>query len=339
MNNEMKVALITGITGQDGSYLAELLLEKGYMVHGIVRRASLINTARIDHIFDHERVKLHYGDLTDSANIIHILQQTQPDEIYNLAAQSHVKVSFELPEYTGNVDGLGTLRILEAVRILGMEKKCRVYQASTSEMYGLVQEIPQTETTPFYPRSPYGCAKVYAYWLTKNYRESYGMYACTGILFNHESPRRGETFVTRKICRGLSKISVGNQKVLYLGNLDAKRDWGHAKDYVRAMWLMLQQDEPDDYVIATGEQYSVREFVERVAPYFGMTIEWHGSGDDEIGIDKITKKTIIAVDPKYYRPAEVETLLGDSTKAKEKLGWEPEITFDELIEDMCIYGQ
>ena len=337
--NKMKIALITGITGQDGSYLAELLLEKGYMVHGIVRRASLINTARIDHIFDHERVKLHYGDLTDSANIIHILQQTQPDEIYNLAAQSHVKVSFELPEYTGNVDGLGTLRILEAVRILGMEEKCRVYQASTSEMYGLVQETPQTETTPFYPRSPYGCAKVYAYWLTKNYRESYGMYACTGILFNHESPRRGETFVTRKICRGLSKISVGNQKVLYLGNLDAKRDWGHAKDYVRAMWLMLQQDEPDDYVIATGEQYSVREFVEKVAPYFGMTIEWHGSGDDEIGIDKITKKTIIAVDPKYYRPAEVETLLGDSTKAKEKLGWEPEITFDELIEDMCIYGQ
>ena len=336
---KMKTALITGITGQDGSYLAELLLEKGYMVHGIVRRASLINTARIDHIFDHERVKLHYGDLTDSANIVHVLQQCQPDEIYNLAAQSHVKVSFEMPEYTGNVDGLGTLRILEAVRILGMEKKCRIYQASTSEMYGLVQETPQTETTPFYPRSPYGCAKVYSYWITKNYRESYGMYACTGILFNHESPRRGETFVTRKICRGLSRISVGEQTVLQLGNLDAKRDWGHAKDYVRAMWLMLQQDEPDDFVIATGKQYSVREFVERVAPYFGITIEWVGEGDDEIGMDKHTKKTIIAVHPKYYRPAEVETLLGDPTKAKEKLGWEPEISFDELIEDMCIYGQ
>jgi GDPmannose 4,6-dehydratase len=308
VKKKMKTALITGITGQDGSYLAELLLEKGYMIHGIVRRASLINTARIDHIFDHERVKLHYGDLTDSANIVHILQKCQPDEIYNLAAQSHVKVSFEMPEYTGNVDGLGTLRILEAVRILGMEKKCRIYQASTSEMYGLVQETPQTETTPFYPRSPYGCAKVYSYWITKNYRESYGMYACTGILFNHESPRRGETFVTRKITRGLSRISVGEQKVLYLGNLDAKRDWGHAKDYVRAMWLMLQQDEPDDFVIATGKQYSVREFVEKVAPYFGITIEWVGEGDDEIGMDKHTKKTIIAVHPKYYRPAEVETL-------------------------------
>jgi|TARA_B100001094_G_scaffold309524_1_gene343262 GDPmannose 4,6-dehydratase len=337
--NKMKTALITGITGQDGSYLAELLLEKGYMVHGIVRRASLINTARIDHIFDHERVKLHYGDLSDSANIVHILQKCKPDEIYNLAAQSHVKVSFEMPEYTGNVDGLGTLRILEAVRILGMEEKCRIYQASTSEMYGLVQESPQTETTPFYPRSPYGCAKVYSYWITKNYRESYGMYACTGILFNHESPRRGETFVTRKITRGLSRISVGEQKVLYLGNLDAKRDWGHAKDYVRAMWMMLQQDEPDDFVIATGKQYSVREFVEKVAPYFGITIEWVGEGDDEIGMDKHTRKTIIAVHPKYYRPAEVETLLGDPTKAKEKLGWEPEISFDELIEDMCIYGQ
>ena len=333
----MKRALITGITGQDGSYLAELLLEKGYEVHGIIRRASLINTHRINHIYN--KISLHYGDLTDSANIVHILQKTQPDEIYNLAAQSHVKVSFELPEYTGNVDGLGTLRILEAIRILGMEKKCRIYQASTSEMYGLVQEIPQTETTPFYPRSPYGCAKVYSYWLTKNYRESYGMYACTGILFNHESPRRGETFVTRKIVRGLSRISVGEQKVLYLGNLDAKRDWGHAKDYVRAMWLMLQQDKPEDFVIATGKQYSVRKFVEKVAPYFGMNIEWYGEGDDEIGMDKTTKKTIISVDPKYYRPAEVETLLGDFTKAKEKLGWEPEITFDELIEDMCIYGQ
>ena len=339
MTKRMKTALITGITGQDGSYLAELLLEKGYMVHGIIRRASMINTARIDHIFEHERLKLHYGDLTDSANIVHILQKCQPDEIYNLAAQSHVKVSFEMPEYTGNVDGLGTLRILEAVRILGMEKKCRIYQASTSEMYGLVQETPQSETTPFYPRSPYGCAKVYAYWTTKNYRESYGMYACTGILFNHESPRRGETFVTRKICRGLSRISVGEQKVLYLGNLDAKRDWGHAKDYVRAMWLMLQQDQPDDFVIATGEQYSVREFVERTAPYFGMNIVWHGEGDDEIGMDKNTKKTIISVNPKYYRPAEVETLLGDPTKAKEKLGWEPEISFDELIEEMVLYGQ
>ena len=333
----MKVALITGITGQDGSYLAELLLEKGYEVHGIVRRASLINTYRIDHIFD--RINLHYGDLTDSANIVQILQKIKPDEIYNLAAQSHLKVSFELPEYTGNVDGLGTLRILEAVRILGMEKTCKIYQASTSEMYGLVQEIPQTETTPFYPRSPYGCAKVYAYWLTKNYREAYGMYACTGILFNHESPRRGETFVTRKIVRGLSRISVGEQKVLYLGNLDAKRDWGHAKDYVKAMWLMLQQEVPDDYVIATGEQYSVREFVEKVAPYFGMKIEWHGSGDDEIGMDRLTKKTIIAVNSKYYRPAEVETLLGDPTKAKEQLGWEPEISFDQLVEDMCIHGQ
>ena len=335
----MKTALITGITGQDGSYLAELLIEKGYMVHGIVRRSSLINTHRIDHIFDHPQMKLHYGDLTDAGNLVHVIQKCKPDEIYNLAAQSHVKVSFELPEYTGNVDGLGTLRILEAVRILEMEDKVRIYQASTSEMYGLVQEVPQKETTPFYPRSPYGVAKLYAYWITKNYRESYGMYACTGILFNHESPLRGETFVTRKICRGLSRISVGEQKVLYLGNLDAKRDWGHAKDYVRAMWLMLQQDEPDDFVIATGKQYSVREFVEKVAPYFGITIEWVGEGDDEIGMDKHTKKTIIAVHPKYYRPAEVETLLGDSTKAKEKLGWEPEISFDELIEDMCIYGQ
>jgi len=333
----MKKALITGITGQDGSYLAELLLEKGYEVHGIVRRASLINTHRIDHIFD--KINLHYGDLTDSANIINILKKTEPDEIYNLAAQSHVKVSFELPEYTGNVDGLGTLRILEAVRILGMEKTCRIYQASTSEMYGLVQEIPQTETTPFYPRSPYGCAKVYAYWTTKNYREAYEMYACTGILFNHESPRRGETFVTRKIVRGLSRISVGEQNVLYLGNLDAKRDWGHAKDYVKAMWLMLQQDHPEDYVIATGKQYSVREFVEKVAPYFGMNIEWYGSGDDEIGIDKITKKTIVAVNSKYYRPSEVETLLGDPSKAKKELGWEPEISFDQLVEDMCIHGQ
>jgi GDPmannose 4,6-dehydratase len=329
----MKVALITGITGQDGSYLAELLLEKGYKVHGIVRRASLINTHRIDHIY--EQINLHYGDLTDSTNLVRVIQQVQPDEIYNLGAQSHVKVSFEMPEYTGMVDGLGTLRILEAVRLLGMEEKTKIYQASTSEMFGLVQEIPQKETTPFYPRSPYGCSKVYAYWLTKNYREAYGMYACTGILFNHESPRRGETFVTRKITMGLKAIAEDRQKVLYLGNLDAKRDWGHAKDYVRAMWMMLQQDTPEDYVIATGEQYSVREFVEKAAPYFGFDIEWHGQGEDEIGMDKNTKKTIIAVDPKYYRPTEVETLLGDSTKAKEEIGWEPEISFDDLVKEMC----
>ena len=329
----MKVALITGITGQDGSYLAELLLEKGYEVHGIVRRASLINTHRIDHIY--EQINLHYGDLTDSTNLVRVIQQVQPDEIYNLGAQSHVKVSFEMPEYTGMVDGLGTLRILEAVRLLGMEEKTKIYQASTSEMFGLVQEIPQKETTPFYPRSPYGCSKVYAYWLTKNYREAYGMYTCTGILFNHESPRRGETFVTRKITMGFKAISEGKQNVLYLGNLDAKRDWGHAKDYVRAMWMMLQQDTPEDYVIATGEQYSVREFVEKAAPYFGFDIEWHGQDEDEIGIDKNTKKTIIAVNPKYYRPTEVETLLGDSTKAKEEIGWEPEISFNDLVMEMC----
>jgi len=335
----MKTALITGITGQDGSYLAELLIEKGYMVHGIVRRSSLINTHRIDHIFDHPQMKLHYGDLTDAGNLIHVIQKCKPDEIYNLAAQSHVKVSFELPEYTGNVDGLGTLRILEAVRILEMEDKVRIYQASTSELYGLVQEVPQKETTPFYPRSPYGVAKLYAYWITKNYRESYGMYACTGILFNHESPRRGETFVTRKITRGLSKISCGLQDVLYLGNLNAKRDWGHAKDYAEAMWLMLQQDSPEDYVIATGHQYSVREFVEKSADYFGMDIEWQGEGLEEIGVDKSTGRVVIRVDDKYFRPAEVESLLGDATKAKEQLGWEPKISFDELVEDMCIYGQ
>ena len=335
----MKTALITGITGQDGSYLAELLIEKGYMVHGIVRRSSLINTHRIDHIFDHPHMKLHYGDLTDAGNLVHVIQKCKPDEIYNLAAQSHVKVSFELPEYTGNVDGLGTLRILEAVRILEMEDKVRIYQASTSELYGLVQEVPQKETTPFYPRSPYGVAKLYAYWITKNYRESYGMYACTGILFNHESPRRGETFVTRKITRGLSKISCGLQDVLYLGNLNAKRDWGHAKDYAEAMWLMLQQDSPEDYVIATGQQYSVREFVEKSADYFGMDIEWRGEGLDEIGVDRNTGRVVIKVDDKYFRPAEVESLLGDATKAKEQLGWEPKISFDELVEDMCIYGQ
>jgi len=333
----MKIALISGITGQDGSYLAELLLEKGYEVHGIVRRASLINTHRIDHIYD--SITLHYGDLTDSTNLVKVIKQVEPDEIYNLGAQSHVKVSFEMPEYTGMVDGLGTLRILEAVRLLGMENKTRIYQASTSEMFGKVQEIPQKETTPFYPRSPYGVAKVYGYWIVKNYRESYGLHASSGILFNHESPRRGETFVTRKITRGLSRISVGQQDVLYLGNLNAKRDWGHAKDFVEAMWLMLQQDEPDDYVIATGDQYSVRQFVEEAAPYFGMNIEWIGEGLDEVGYDWNTKKAVIRVSPKYFRPAEVETLLGDATKAKEKLGWKPKISFNQLVEDMCIYGQ
>jgi GDPmannose 4,6-dehydratase len=333
----MKVALISGITGQDGSYLAELLLEKGYEVHGIIRRASQINTQRIDHIYN--QIKLHYGDLTDSTNLVRVIQQVQPDEIYNLGAQSHVKVSFEMPEYTGMVDGLGTLRILESVRLLGMENKTRIYQASTSEMFGKVQEIPQKETTPFYPRSPYGVAKVYGYWITKNYRESYGLHASSGILFNHESPRRGETFVTRKITRGLSRISVGEQDILYLGNLNAKRDWGHARDFVEAMWLMLQQDEPDDYVIATGEQYSVREFVEEAAPYFGMKIAWEGEGLDEVGYDTYSGNQVIQVNPKYFRPAEVETLLGDATKAKKKLGWEPKILFKQLVEDMCIYGQ
>ena len=333
----MKVALITGITGQDGSYLAELLLEKGYEVHGVVRRSSLINTDRIDHVYD--SIRLHYGDLTDSTNLVRIIQQVQPDEIYNLGAQSHVKVSFEIPEYTGQVDALGTLRILEAVRLLGMEKKTRIYQASTSEMFGKVQEIPQSETTPFYPRSPYGVAKLYGYWIVKNYRESYGLHASSGILFNHESPRRGETFVTRKITRGLSRISTGQQDVLYLGNLNAKRDWGHAKDFVEAMWLMLQQDTPDDYVIATGEQYSVKDFVHEAAPYFGMKIVWMGKGLNEFGYDLNTKKEVIRVDPKYFRPAEVETLLGDASKAKERLGWEPKTSFKQLVEDMCLYGQ
>ena len=332
-----KVALITGITGQDGSYLAELLLEKGYEVHGIVRRASLINTHRIDHIYP--QLKLHYGDLTDATNIISIIKQVEPDEIYNLGAQSHVKVSFETPEYTAQVDGLGTLRVLEAVRLLGMEKKTRIYQASTSELYGEVQETPQTETTPFHPRSPYGVAKLYGYWIIKNYRESYGMHCSSGILFNHESPRRGETFVTRKITQGLSRISSGLQNCIELGNLNAKRDWGHAKDYVEAMWLMLQQDEPDDYVIATGHQYSVKEFIEEAAPLFGFNIEWMGEGLDEIGYDWGMKRTVIKVNDRYFRPAEVESLLGDATKAKEKLGWEPKITFKELVEDMCIYGQ
>mgnify|MGYP003112896930 FL=1 len=332
-----KVALITGITGQDGSYLAELLLEKGYEVHGIVRRASLINTHRIDHIY--EQIKLHYGDLTDAMSITNLIKDIEPDEIYNLGAQSHVKVSFEIPEYTAQVDGLGTLRVLEAVRLLGMEMKTRVYQASTSELYGEVQQTPQTETTPFYPRSPYGVAKLYGYWIVKNYRESYGLHASSGILFNHESPRRGETFVTRKITRGLSRISVGEQECLYLGNLNAKRDWGHAKDYVEAMWLMLQQDEPDDYVIATGEQYSVKDFVNKAAPFFGFNIEWMGEGDLEFGYDWNTKRKVIEVDKKYFRPAEVESLLGDASKAKQKLGWEPKISFDQLIEDMVLYGQ
>ena len=334
---QAKVALITGITGQDGSYLAELLLEMGYEVHGIVRRSSLINTHRIDHIYN--QIHLHYGDLTDATNLIGVIKKVEPHEIYNLGAQSHVKVSFETPEYTGQVDGLGTLRVLEAVRLLGMQDDVRIYQASTSELYGLVQAVPQTETTPFYPRSPYGVAKLYGFWIVKNYRESYGMHASSGILFNHESPRRGETFVTRKITRGLSQISVGLQDVLYLGNLDAKRDWGHAKDFVEAMYLMLQQDEPDDYVIATGEQYSVRDFVDKAAPYFGLNLEWQGEGLNEVAVDKITKRTVVAVDEKYFRPAEVESLLGDPTKAKQKLGWEPTTTFDQLVEDMCIYGQ
>ena len=332
-----KVALITGITGQDGSYLAELLLEKGYEVHGIVRRSSLINTHRIDNIYP--QLKLHYGDLTDATNIISVIKKVEPDEIYNLGAQSHVKVSFEMPEYTAQVDAIGTLRILEAVRLLGMEKKTRIYQASTSELYGLVQAVPQTETTPFHPRSPYGVAKLYGFWIIKNYRESYGMHCSSGILFNHESPRRGETFVTRKITRGLSRISSGLEDCIELGNLNAKRDWGHAKDYVEAMWLMLQQDEPDDYVIATGKQYSVKDFVEEAAPLFGFNIEWMGEGLEEIGYDWGMKKSVIKVSDKYFRPAEVESLLGDPTKAKEKLGWEPKITFKELVEDMCIYGQ
>jgi GDPmannose 4,6-dehydratase len=333
----MKKALITGITGQDGSYLAELLLEKGYEVHGIKRRSSSFNTERVDYIYETSKnFYLHYGDLTDSTNLIRLISEIKPDEIYNLGAQSHVQVSFETPEYTANSDAMGTLRLLEAIRILGMENTVRFYQASTSEMFGLVQEIPQKETTPFYPRSPYGVAKLYGHWITKNYREAYGMYACSGILFNHESPRRGETFVTRKIVLGLDAISKGKQSVLKLGNLNALRDWGHAKDFVRAMWLMLQQDTPDDFVIATGEQYSVKHFVEESGKHFGMNIVWQGSGLNEIGIDTITGNTIIVVDKKYFRPAEVETLLGDATKAKNILGWVPEISFEELVEDMCV---
>ena len=332
----MKTALITGITGQDGSYLAEFLLEKGYEVHGIVRRTSLINTHRIDHIYS--QLNLHYGDLTDSTNLISVIRKVEPDEIYNLGAQSHVRVSYDVPEYTAQTDGVGTLRVLEAVRLLGMADKVKVYQASTSELFGLVQSVPQTELTPFHPRSPYGVAKMYGYWIIKNYRESYDMYACSGILFNHESPRRGETFVTRKITLGLSAISKGEQECLYLGNLNALRDWGHARDYVEAMWLMLQQDKPDDYVIATGKMYSVRDFVEACAPYFDMDIMWIGEGLDEVGIDKKSGNVIIKVDPKYFRPAEVEQLLGDATKAKKELGWEPKTSFEQLVKEMCTDG-
>ena len=345
----MKTALVTGITGQDGAYLAELLLNKGYMVHGIKRRSSLINTGRIDHLYQdpHEknvRFKLHYGDLTDSTNLIRIIQETQPDEIYNLAAMSHVKVSFDTPEYTANADGIGTLRLLEAVRLLGMAQKTKIYQASTSELYGLVQEIPQKETTPFYPRSPYAVAKMYAYWITVNYREAYGMYACNGILFNHESPRRGETFVTRKITRALANIAQGLEPCLYLGNMDSLRDWGHARDYVKMQWLMLQQEQPEDFVIATGVQYSVRQFVEFAAKELGITLRFEGTGVDEKGYVAAVSgdnapgvkvgDLIVAVDPRYFRPAEVETLLGDPSKAKEVLGWTPEITVQEMCAEM-----
>jgi GDPmannose 4,6-dehydratase len=345
----VKTALITGITGQDGSYLAELLLEKGYMVHGIKRRTSMFNTGRIDHIYqdphiENARLKLHHGDLSDTSNLIRIIQETQPDEIYNLGAQSHVAVSFESPEYTADVDAIGTLRILEAIRILGLEKKTRFYQASTSELYGLVQETPQKETTPFYPRSPYAAAKLYAYWITVNYRESYGMYACNGILFNHESPRRGETFVTRKITRGLANIAQGLESCLYMGNMDSLRDWGHAKDYVRMQWMMLQQDKPEDFVIATGVQYSVRQFIQWTAHELGLTLKFVGEGVDEHAIvEAVTgdmapalKKgdIVLRVDPRYFRPAEVETLLGDPSKAKAKLGWVPEITVQEMCKEM-----
>lgn len=347
MQDKAKVALITGVTGQDGSYLAEFLLEKGYIVHGIKRRTSLFNTDRIDHLYRdrHEQnvsFFLHHGDLTDSSSLIRIIQEVQPDEIYNLAAQSHVAVSFEEPEYTANSDALGSLRILEAIRILGLEKKTKFYQASTSELYGKVQETPQTEKTPFYPRSPYAVAKMYAYWITVNYREAYDIFACNGILFNHESPVRGETFVTRKITRALARIKLGLQDCLYLGNMDAKRDWGHAKDYVEMQWMMLQQDEPEDFVIATGVQYTVREFVNAAANELGMIIEWQGEGVDEKGYwinpdnKSESKKNIVQVDPRYFRPTEVETLLGDPTKAKEKLGWVPKISFNELVSEMVI---
>lgn len=334
-----KIALITGITGQDGAYLAELLLGKGYIVHGIKRRSSMFNTARIDHLYQdyHEKgVKffLHHGDLTDSTNLIRLISEIKPDEIYNLAAQSHVKVSFETPEYTANADAVGTLRILEAIRIAGLEKKTRFYQASTSEMYGLVQEIPQKETTPFYPRSPYGVAKLYAFWITKNYRESYGMFACNGILFNHESPIRGETFVTRKITRAVAKISLGLQKNLFIGNLDSERDWGHAKDYVEGMWRILQHGEADDFVLATNKKISVRTFIEMAFAETGVSIEWKGSGVDEKGIDKKTGNVLVEVDPRYFRPAEVDLLIGDYSKAKTKLGWEPKHTVQQLCKEM-----
>ena len=335
-----KVALITGITGQDGSYLAEFLLEKGYTVHGIKRRASSFNTQRVDHIYqdphvDNANFKLHYGDLSDTSNLVRIVQETQPDEIYNLGAQSHVAVSFESPEYTADVDAMGTLRLLEAIRILGMEKKTRFYQASTSELYGQVQEIPQKETTPFYPRSPYAVAKMYAYWITVNYREAHGIYACNGILFNHESPRRGETFVTRKITRGMANISQGLEDCLYMGNIDALRDWGHAKDYVRMQWMMLQQDRPEDFVIATGVQYSVRQFINWTAAELGMQLRWEGEGVNEVAY--WNDKAVIRIDPRYFRPTEVETLLGDPTKAKQKLGWVPEITAQEMCAEMVAY--
>ena len=334
-----KCALITGITGQDGSYLAEFLLAKGYSVHGIKRRASLFNTERIDHLYQdpheqHIRLTLHYGDLTDATNLIRIIQESQPDEIYNLGAQSHVQVSFETPEYTANSDAVGTLRVLEAIRILGLEKKTRFYQASTSEMFGKVQEIPQRETTPFYPRSPYGVAKLYAHWITVNYREAYGLFACSGILFNHESPLRGETFVSRKITRALTRISVGLQDTLHLGNLNALRDWGHARDYVRAQWLMLQQEVPEDFVIATGRQTSVRDFVAAACKLLGMQIVWQGKGLDEVGVDKVSGRTLVRIDPRYFRPTEVETLVGDPTKARQKLGWSAECSFEELVEEM-----
>ena len=335
----MKKAIITGITGQDGAYLAELLLEKGYEVHGIKRRTSMFNTDRIDHLYkdqheDNVNFFLHYGDLTDSTNLIRIIQQVKPDEIYNLAAMSHVQVSFDTPEYTANADGIGTLRILEAIRILGLEKKTKFYQASTSELYGLVQEVPQKETTPFYPRSPYAVAKLYGYWITVNYREAYGIYACNGILFNHESPLRGETFVTRKITRAVARIKLGLQKKLYLGNLDAKRDWGFAKDYVEAMWLILQQDNPEDFVVATGQTTTVRDFVDLAFKEVGIEIEWQGNGVDEVGIDKSNGNRVVEVDPRYFRPTEVELLLGDPTKAQEKLGWKPQTTLKELCSMM-----
>ena len=334
-----KIALVTGITGQDGAYLAEFLLAKGYVVHGVKRRASSFNTGRIDHLYQdpHERdvrLRLHYGDCTDSTNLIRIIQEVQPDEIYNLAAQSHVAVSFETPEYTANSDAVGTLRVLEAIRILGLEHKTRFYQASTSEMFGKVQEIPQSETTPFYPRSPYGAAKVYAYWITVNYREAYGMFACNGILFNHESPLRGETFVSRKITRALTRIHLGLQDTLYLGNLDSRRDWGHARDYVRAQWLMLQQPVAEDFVIATGKQFSVRDFVAAAGSLLGMRIEWEGEGLQETGIDANSGRILVQIDPRYFRPAEVDTLLGDATKARQKLGWSAEVGFPELVAEM-----